>query len=213
MEQLINEILGGLPLVQFIGAYFYACVGLALNMLRAAIARLTARRARKVKYNVFLCRAASSLLATFVIIIFSRELFGAVTPKFVAFLSGLVIDLAIQFLTTFASNFFINNQNTSEMNPEEVNTAAATEEPQDLEYVFTLKEGDKVNAPIPDEENGGMHMSFIPAEEYAQKSDAVYEALENGNVELIYYMPPLNPLEVNVVGNFVGHVPRPRKPR
>jgi hypothetical protein len=199
MEHLIDELLSGLTYTQFIAAFIFGMLGLSLNMLRAAITRLSTKRVRKVNYKVFACRAASSLVAVFVIIVLCKDLFGVVISKPIAFSSGLVVDIAIQFLITFATNIFSNAQNNNDMN-------LTDEQPQELEYVFSFRHPGTL---IKHGEN------FISAAEYAKLTGGIVETTSDGTTELIYFHEPAASLEVSIDGvvGFVGHVPRPRKPR
>jgi len=102
--QIINELLGGIELIPFIAAVFYAVVGATLNLLLHANTRdVNSRRTPDDFSYKFLIqdnwkRIAISVILIFITIRFSQEILGQQLTTYLAFLIGFSVDRLAGFI-------------------------------------------------------------------------------------------------------------------
>ena len=108
--QIINELLGGIELIPFMVAVFYACIGATLNLLIHANTRDvgSSRTPDNFSYKFLIRdnwkRIAISVILIFISIRFSQEILGQQLTTYLAFLIGFSVDRLAGLIKKFDNN-------------------------------------------------------------------------------------------------------------
>ena len=219
LYEYLKAMLGGLSPVLFAASYTYFLAGLIMNLLKSYSIRLlkeigghyVAPRERKLRRRLFAVRAAMSFIAGFLIITLCSLILGKPLNNWIAVGTGLVVEIAIEFLFSFAATIFpfLNNQNTVTM-PDNLisDDVFLIENDTDmlLEHGVSLAEYAQ--------QTGG---TFLPVEGEPETIDGTERKFELRYTQGAAPVETLELQRIEPVNDetmyFVGHVPRPpRKP-